>query len=217
MPMAVAAPLISGGLGLVGSLFGQKKQTVQGPSYTPQQQAIQSQLGGQIQSDLSNPANLDPQKAMAVGQINTNTDNLQSRLQSTESARGFGGSGRLGLKSSQLEIGRSNQLGGLEDQFAQMQLDQNNKVRSQAQQFGFDQPTQTTTQSGSGLAAGLGSASESMSTMYYLNHLLKQPPTASPGSYDVPYQPNGAGMQPTPIIGDTPLGQPTSAFDTGFE
>ncbi len=199
MPMALAAPLISGGMGLIGSLFGagNQKTTVQTPSYTPAQQAVQTQLGGQIQSDLSNPANLDPQKALAVGQINTNTDNLQSRLQSTESSRGFGGSGRLGLKSAGLEINRSNQLGGLEDQFAQMQLDQNNKVRDQAQKFGFTDPTETSVQSGSQAAAGLGSASESMSTMYMLNKLLKgQTPTQLPDgqSYNVPYNPSGAGM-----------------------
>jgi hypothetical protein len=46
-------------------------------------------------------------------------------------------------------------------------------VRQQAQQFGFENPTTTGTQTGSGLAAGLGSASESLSTMYYLNHILK--------------------------------------------
>jgi hypothetical protein len=175
MPAAIAVPLISAGIGAAGSIFSAKsgKKTVSAPSYTPEQQAVQSQLSQSIQHDLANPANLDPQKAAAIGQINTNTDNMQTRLATQEAGSGFGRSGRKALSGAQLEINRSGQLGGLEDRFAQLQLDQNNRVRQQAQSFGFENPTTTTTGTGSGLAAGLGSASNSLSILYFLNHILK--------------------------------------------
>jgi hypothetical protein len=227
MPFAAAIPLITAGLGAVGSAIGASsgkktaKQEVSAPSYTPAQMGIQDQLSKAIQGDLANPANLNPQKALAIGQINQNTDNLQRRLQGNESARGFGASGRMGMKSSSLEIGRTNQLGGLEDQFAQMQLDQNNRVRAQAQQFGFTNPTVTKTgtetESGSGLAAGLGAGSESLTTLYYLNKLLKQKKNTNPAPVngaDIPIGPSGGFAGDEGWGGDSGFG---SFGDAGAE
>lgn len=137
------------------------KTTTSTPSYSADQGSIQSLLAEALKKRLAGggAGELDPLKANAVGQVNQNYAGLQSKLSSTLSAHGFGGSGKAALSTAQTEVGRQSDLGGVESQFAGLQLDQENKTASLADQFGFANPTTTQTQKTSGgLLGGLMSA-----------------------------------------------------------
>jgi hypothetical protein len=122
---------------------------------------VQNELGSNLQSELSAGGagiqkQLDPLEATAAGSINTNYATIQQRMQQANASRGFGRSGSTVGNSNQLQIARQGDLGNLASQFAAYNLQQQNTVAQQAQQFGFADPGKKETAPGSQVATGLG-------------------------------------------------------------
>jgi hypothetical protein len=177
--------IVEGALGvgslIAGALGGKSKTTnttsTSTPTYTAQQTSLQNTLGASIQDKLNNPANLDPLKTNAIEGVNRSYAGLQDRLQSSLAARGFGSSGKVVTGAKNLEIARAGDIGGLESKFAGLQLDQENHMFDLASRFAFANPGSTTngtqTTPGNMLGAGIGSGVESISSLFFLNKLLK--------------------------------------------
>jgi hypothetical protein len=146
-----------------------KTTTTNAPSYTSSQTGLQDQLAQYLKTNLASGSSslLDPMKVGAIGTVNKNYAGLSDRLNSSLSGRGFGNSGKLVLGNQELEQSRQGDLGGLESQFAGLALNQDNFTAGQAMQFGFANPTTTSTtqqqqspwsmiSQGAGLALSLG-------------------------------------------------------------
>jgi hypothetical protein len=175
MPMGVSAGIGAGltGISAIAGLFGKKQQTVQQPTYTPEQQQLQSAVSGKLQDRLNNPADLTPLKTAAASNINKDFDSAQTSLEQRLAARGFGNSGKLVTNSKNLAVAKAGAQGGLESQFAALGLDQENKTLDMAGNFGFRAPGSTSTTTGGGGAQGaIGGAAETASLLYALNHFM---------------------------------------------
>lgn len=172
MPIGAIGGALTG-VSAIAGLFGKKQKTVTAPGYTPQQQALQSQIGATLQDRLANPANLDPLKTAAASNVNKGFDDASTNLESRLAARGFGNSGKLVTNEKSLAVGRAGALGSLESQFAGLQLDQNNKTLDDAQRFAFSGPGSTsTTTGGGGVAGAVSGGAETASLLYALNHFM---------------------------------------------
>lgn len=174
MPTALIGAAITGGASLIGGLFGgPKKTTVQQPTFSPDQLALQSKVGSTLSDRLSNPTSLDPEKVAAMSSVNKTFKGATSSLESSLAGKGFGSSGKLATGDQSLAIGRAGAMGSLESSFAGMQLDQNNKTLDDAQKFAFSSPggTSTSQQSG-GVGGAVAGGTETATLLYALNHLM---------------------------------------------
>lgn len=183
MPMA-AIPLVMGGVSAIAGAFGKKQQTQTTPTYSNTQTQVQNMAGADILSQLQNPSQaIDQMHNTAIGDVNQNYSGIEARMKRSLTGTGFGKSGKMAAGTQALEIARSGELGGLESKFAGMQLDQNNKMLSLANQFGFAGGGQTTTGTGGGgLGGAVGAGSETASMLFALNHLLSGGGTPYDGS-----------------------------------
>jgi hypothetical protein len=176
MPESLALPIL-GGISAVTGALGAKKTTTtsSAPVYTTDQQSMQHQLSDAIGSQLNNPASLAPEQTAAASQVNNQYDAISKRLQAQFSGRGFGRSGSLVTNQQGVEQARAGAQGGLTSQFAQMQLDQQNRVMQEAQMFGFASPgsSGTSTSGGSPIAGALGAGSETITTLFALNKMMQ--------------------------------------------
>lgn len=182
MPIPLAAyAIMAGGSALAGWLNNRGKKVESGPTWTPEQQAAQGGLWGIINSRLQNPkVDLAPQKTYALGNVNKAYDQTGERLEKTLTQRGFSRGGKFARTMGQNEIARAGALGTLESQFAQMALDEENKIIDQAMRFAFAAPGQQTQYPGNMLAGGFGAGSETLSTFFLLNQMMN-PQGGGPG------------------------------------
>ena len=181
MPWAALGPILgSVGGGIVGALFGGPKTTTTTPVFTQGQQQVQQTLKDSLLSAGDNPAAaIDPLKSAALESNNRNYENLTKRLQASASSRGFGRSGMALGNEMGLEVSRAGSAADINSKFAATQLDYENSLRQQMQQFGFADPGQTTTGPDTSLASGLSGGLSTLTTMLTLNKLLKG--SGSPG------------------------------------
>jgi hypothetical protein len=212
------ALLISGLLGagssVAGALTNKPKTTTSQPTYTPQQQQMQQSIGDSLQQRMAAGVNLDPQKVAAMGGVNQQYGDIQKRMEASLTARGFGQSGKVPLNTQQIEIGRAGAMGGLESQFAQMKLQQENAITDEAQRFAFATPGNSTTTPGNMLGGGISSGLETFASLFALNRFLQGGGFGGggvsqwgPGGADTPGDSTGGiGMDPSVYGPAVPFG-----------
>jgi hypothetical protein len=193
MPFPIAAAAILGGTGVLSSILGNRGKKVEsGPTWTPEQRSAQSGLWGIINARLQNPkVDLGPQKTYAYGNVNKAFDQTGERLEAALTGRGFGRGGKFARTMGRNEVARSGALGSLESQFAQMALDEENKIIEQAMRFAFASPGQQTQYPGNMLGAGIGAGSETLTTLFMLDRLMN--PGGGPGANPTVTTPDAIG------------------------
>lgn len=145
-----------------GGYSSSKSKSTQDYSKTllPQQQQGLESLSSFGQNMLSG-ANMDPMKAQAKQNINSQFDAMPDNITQRLSARGMGDqSGMLLKRLTQMDYQRAGAQAGAENNFAQMQLDQqaqgaNVLQNLLSQVFGFKQ-SGTSSQSGFSVSGGVG-------------------------------------------------------------
>lgn len=174
MPTALIGAAITGGSSIIGGLLNKPKKTVAQPLYTQPQLEAQSQLGTSLSDELAHPTSLAPEKVAAASNINKDYADAGTRLDSELAGRGFGNSGKLVTNHKTIDVARAGAMGGLESQFAALDLDQKNKTRSAMQQFAFSGPGSTVTSSPPGGVVGgaVSGGAETASMLYALNHFM---------------------------------------------
>jgi hypothetical protein len=174
------ALLLSGILGAGGSaasaaLGSKKRTTTSTPTWTPQQQHVQGQVGDALQWRLDNPGiNLDPLKTSSIGAVNRTYEGTKTRIERDAAARGFERSGTLQRAIRDVDIARGGAIGDLETKFAGMELDQENRILEMAQRYAFAGAGNETTQPGNALGAGIGAGTEAITSLFFLNEMLKR-------------------------------------------
>lgn len=172
MPIGAIGGALTG-ISAIAGLFGKKQKQVTTPSYSPEQQALQSAVSGKLRDRLDNPANLDPLQTAATAGVNRAYDSADTSLTAKLAAKGFGNSGKLVTNSKNLAIAKAGAQGSLESQFAALKLDQENKTLDMAGNFGFRNPTTTTEgTAGGGVGGAVGGGAETASLLFALNHFL---------------------------------------------
>jgi hypothetical protein len=136
--------LNSGSLGVAGGTNSSStNQTGSGSSststqYSPGQTALQDLLSGTFSSLIPSVAsggmspNVQTTETAGADQINKSYSTMGDRLNRFLAARGFGKSGQVGQAELQTETGRQSALAGNYASAAQMQLNQNNTLLSDA-------------------------------------------------------------------------------------
>lgn len=173
MPIPIIAAAITGGSALAGGLLNKSKTSTatSAPSWTPEQQHIQQLLGNVLQYDINDPGKgLEPLKTSAIDGVNKTYDAVGDRMDTTLAARGFERSGTKVKTARATEFARAGAIGGVENHFAGMELDQKNRLLQMMQQFGFASPGQSTTSTNPGNVAGgaIGGGLETATLLYAL-------------------------------------------------
>jgi hypothetical protein len=105
---------------------------------------VQNELGSDISTGLADPTKT-PQYASGVNNINQTYKGAADTLTQQLAARGFGSSGVEGSGLENIALSRAGAIGSLTDSLQ-------SQFEGMAQQFGFANPTKTT--SGSNVGAG---------------------------------------------------------------
>src|SRR5674476_708060 len=132
MPALIPA-VIGGGASIAGSLLSGKPKTSTStssttPTLTPEMQQLMNQLSSYSTGAMQNGggAALTTMKNASIDQVNRNYQNVPNQLASQFASRGYGSSGNFGNSLYQTEYQRQGALSGLESQYAQMGLQQQN-------------------------------------------------------------------------------------------
>jgi hypothetical protein len=179
MPMAALLPLLMvGGSAAAGALSNRSKTstTTSTPSWTPEQQHMQELLGNVLQYDINDPGKgLEPLKTSAINGVNQTYNGIGDRMDTQLASRGFERSGTAVKTARATEFARAGAIGGVENHFAGMELDQKNRLLQMMQQFGFASPGQntTSTQPGNMLGGAVSGGLETASLLFALNKLGK--------------------------------------------
>jgi hypothetical protein len=168
--------LIGGGAGIASGLLGKKKTTTvdTSPQLSPELKPLQDDLLKSIQYRLDNGTDLSKVKTPAIEAINRRYRNLPAAITSDYAGRGYGSSGVL---QSAIAAGHGDRIGalnGLEGKFAGLQIDQDNQAQEMASRLlaSGRGSTQTQTQSGNPVGAGISSGMETLTTLLTLGRML---------------------------------------------
>jgi hypothetical protein len=137
---------------------------------------MQDQVAAMLAQRLQHPGQpFQPAKVSAIHSTNKAYSNLDARLRSRYSARGFGQSGRLVSDARANEVARIGDLGSLDARFAGMQAEYEGNILDDASRFAFANPGSEFTGTAPGNMAGaVAGAGQSLSTLFALNSLLKR-------------------------------------------
>jgi len=184
---ALLPALIGGGASIAGSLLSGKPKTSTStssttPTMTPEMQQLMDKLSAYSTDSMTNGGGqaLTTMKNNSIDQVNRNYMGAPARLSSQFASRGYGSSGDFGNSLYQTEYQRQGQLSGLESQYAQMGLNQQNTGANLGEQLlnfgkgststGTGTTPDTSTQNGF-LSAGNGLSN--LSTLMMLSNVLK--------------------------------------------
>lgn len=148
---------LAGLAGMLGNTTGARTGTsVTTPTFSPTQQAVQSEYGGDILEGLTNPQET-PQYESGVDSINKAYQGAGDSLTSQLAARGMGKSGGVGSGLQNLDAAKAGQVGN-ESNVVE------NQFMNEAQGFGFADPgnTHVSVSPGSAAAGGLGATLASL-------------------------------------------------------
>lgn len=169
----LTAGLLAGGSALAGALGGKPKTTTSTPTYTPNQTQLQGDVFGNLDQQLKNPTDyLTPQKNAVIGNINNTYNNEEKSTEAALTRNGFGGSGKTGTNLQQIQLGRAGADAGVESQFAGLAQQQQNTSLSQALQFAFAGPGNTTTGPNTSLSGAVGGGLQTATLLYALNNFM---------------------------------------------
>ena len=184
---ALLPALIGGGASIAGSLLSGKPKTSTStssttPTMTPEMQQLMDQLSSYSKDSMTNGGGqaLTTMKNNSIDQVNRNYMGAPARLSSQFASRGYGSSGDFGNSLYQTEYQRQGALSGLESQYAQMGLNQQNTGANLGEQllnFGKGSTSTSTgttpdTSAQNGfLSAGNGMSN--LSTLLMLSNVLK--------------------------------------------
>src|SRR5674476_106120 len=186
MPALIPA-VIGGGASIAGSLLSGKPKTSTStssttPTLTPEMQQLMNQLSSYSTGAMQNGggAALTTMKNASIDQVNRNYQNVPNQLASQFASRGYGSSGNFGNSLYQTEYQKQGALSGLESQYAQMGLQQQNTGGNLGEQLlnfgkgststGTGTTPDTSAQNGF-LSAGNGLSN--LSTLMMLSNVLK--------------------------------------------
>jgi hypothetical protein len=171
-----------GGSAAAGALNNKKKTTTTQPIYTPGQTSLQNQLLPKLSDSLNTPPDLAPMKTAAIGGVNRTYKGAGKRLEKNLTSRGMGAGGQLASGMKDIELGRAGAIGGVEQKFSEIEMDQKNAALERALRFAFAGPGQSTTQPGNMLGGGLSNALETATLMMALNGMLGGDGRNGPGN-----------------------------------
>ena len=187
------AAAIGPAIGLIGSIFGNKKspqsqtstsnQTTT-PTFTPEQAAMNAMLGRVLRRMAKTPQ-VDPAlRIQGRNQINDVYDQMNNRLDTTMVARGFGESGKHNLNTLGLNLERGKTMGSLESDLYNKAIERQMQALGLATSFGRAQGstttgTSTTTGGGNTWGQAIGGAipgiANDISTSLWLRRMMAQP------------------------------------------
>lgn len=154
------------GLGISGGYQSSSTKTSssgsQANTYSPEQTALQTGLSKLFSSLLPGIASgtmtpdVTAAKTGAADSINKTYSGLGDRMNRFFASRGFGQSGTAGKAALQTELGRAGAIGTNEANFAGIQLDQNNKLLTDALAAAYQTLGSSFTQQGTGNSSGWG-------------------------------------------------------------
>jgi hypothetical protein len=121
--------LIGAGASVAGSaLSGRPKTTTQQssstPTFSPELQALMSQLGQYSSASMANPmSTFDAMRGPGLDKINRQYDLMPQQLTTQMARRGYGSSGAMGNTMFQTQLARAGAVNNFEGQLAQMAAD----------------------------------------------------------------------------------------------